>query len=249
MDRDNSYNWLRKLSEKDICEICGSSLKYATVQEDYKKLNCYFCAKEFLTNTFCPDGHYICDQCHSSKPVKIIREFCKKTELKNPFLIAEKIMQHPEFKLYGPEHHALTPAVILTALKNNDIKKPNGKDITFSDIDEAIRRGSEIPGGYCGFYGSCGAGMGSGIAISIFTNATPSKDVPRSLANEMTSRALNKIADDLEHCCKRSVRLSILESLRFLKEKFSIDLDYKPRSCPFTEMNRDKCSFELCPIY
>jgi hypothetical protein len=235
--------------EKDLCEICGDPLEYATVQEEYKTLTCFFCNKEFSTNIFCPNDHYICDQCHSSKPLEIITEFCKNTKLRDPFLIAEKIMKHPDFNLYGPEHHALTPAAILTSLKNNNIKKPDGDEVSFSDIKEAIRRGSEIPGGYCGFYGSCGAGIGSGIAISIFTGATPSKDVPRSLANKMTSRALNKIADNLEHCCKRSVRISIIEALRFLEEKFSISLEYQPRSCNFSELNKKKCAYEKCPIF
>jgi hypothetical protein len=237
------------MSGKDVCEICGESLEYATMQEDYETLSCYFCQKEFLANIFCPNGHYVCDSCHSSKPVEIISRFCKNTTLKDPFMIAERIMNHPDFNLYGPEHHALTPAAILTALKNNDIKKPHGTEISFSDINEAIQRGSNIPGGYCGFYGSCGAGIGAGIAISIFTDATPSKDIPRSFANEMTARALNEIADNLEHCCKRSVRISISETLRFLKEKFSISLEYQPDKCDFSKRNKENCAYEDCPIY
>ena len=54
-------------------------------------------------------------------------------------------MQHPKFKMYGPEHHVLTPAVILTSLKNNDIKKYDGTEITQFDIKEAIRRASKDP--------------------------------------------------------------------------------------------------------
>jgi hypothetical protein len=233
---------------KDICEICGEELEYATNQEDYKKLECVFCQKEFITSIFCPRGHYICDRCHLGKPIKIIEDFCLNTNLKNPFLIADKIMKHPNFKTYGPEHHALTPAVIITALKNNNIKKPDGTKITFSDIQEGINRGSKIPGGYCGFYGSCGAGMGAGVAISIFTNANPSTDIPRSLANKMTSRALLKIADDLEHCCKRSVRISICETLDFLREEFNIDLKYSPNRCQFSNLN-EKCERENCLIF
>jgi hypothetical protein len=136
----------------------------------------------------------------------------------------------------------------LTALKNNKIKKTNGSEITLFDIKEAIRRASKIPGGWCGFYGSCGAGMGSGVAISIFTGATPSTDFPRTLANQITSRSLNKIADNLEHCCKRSVRLSINETLKFLKEKFNIDLKYNYKKCDFSNIN-DKCVKEKCPIF
>ena len=234
--------------KKDKCEICGKELLYATQRGQYKELACDFCGNVFSANIFCEDGHYICDSCHMKGPIQIIEEICEKSKIKDPFILTDKILSHPKFKMYGPEHHVLTPAVILTSLKNNGIKKTNGQDITFNDIKEAIRRASKIPGGWCGFYGSCGAGMGSGVAISIFTGATPSKNTPRTLANEMTSRALNKIADNLEHCCKRSVRLAICETLEFLKDKYSINLEYTPLRCKFSDVN-DKCEKTKCPIY
>jgi len=238
------------MSEKksDKCEICHKNLIYGTKQEDYRKLECEFCGYIFNSNVYCEEGHYICDACHSKGPIEIIERICEETKIKNPFELADLIMKHPKFKVYGPEHHVLTPAVILTALKNNNIKKPDGNEINLFDIKEAIRRASKIPGGWCGFYGSCGAGMGSGVAISIFTGATPSTDFPRTLANQITSRSVNKIADNLEHCCKRSVRLSIIETLKFLKEQFNIDLSYTFERCYFSQIN-DKCVKEKCPIF
>jgi phage FluMu protein Com len=234
--------------KRDRCEICGKNLIYATKQGDYKNIKCEFCGKVFNSNIFCEAGHYICDSCHSKGPIEIIERICEETKIKDPFKLADVIMKHPSFKVYGPKHHVLTPAVILTALKNNNIKKPNGNEITLFDIKEAIRRASKIPGGWCGFYGSCGAGMGSGVAISIFTGATPSTDKPRTLANQITSRSLNKIVDNLEHCCKRSVRLSITETLKFLKEKFNIDLSYSISKYIFSKIN-NKCEREKCPIF
>ena len=97
-------------------------------------------------------------------------------------------------------------------------------------------------------YGSCGAGIGTGVAISVFTGATPSKDIPRSLANEITSRSLNKIADKLEHCCKRSTRLSICEVLEFLKDRFNINLVYDYKNCNFSNKN-NKCAKEKCLFF
>lgn len=234
--------------KKDKCEICGKKLLYATQENQYKDTTCEFCGNIFAANIYCEDGHYICDSCHMKGPIQIIEQICEKSKIKDPFVLADKILSHPKFKMYGPEHHVLSPAVILTSLRNNGIKKPNGQEITFNDIKEAIRRASKIPGGWCGFYGSCGAGMGSGVAISIFTGATPSRNTPRTLANEMTSRALEKIADNLEHCCKRSVKLSICETLDFLKDKFSINLDYTPSRCKFSDAN-DKCEKIKCPFY
>ncbi|MFX1363760.1 MAG: DUF5714 domain-containing protein [Promethearchaeota archaeon] len=238
------------MSEKksDKCEICGKNLIYSIEKEGYKALKCEFCGKIFNSNVYCEDGHYICDNCHSKGPIEIIERICEETKIKDPFELADVIMKHPKFKMYGPEHHVLTPAVILTALKNNNIKKYNGNEITLFDIKEAIRRASKIPGGWCGYYGSCGAGMGSGVAISIFTGATPATDYPRTLANQITSRSLSKIADNLEHCCKRSVRLSIFETLKFLKEIFQIELNYKYNNCIFSDRN-DKCEKVKCPIF
>jgi hypothetical protein len=235
-------------NKSDKCEICGNNLIYITSPNELKHLTCEFCGKSYDTNTYCENGHYICDNCHSREPIEIIESICENSEEKDPFKLADKIMRHPKFKLYGPEHHILTPAVILTALKNNGIKKPNGEEINLMDIKEAIRRASKIPGGWCGFYGSCGAGMGSGIAISIYTGATPSKSGPRTLANQITSRSLLKIADNLEHCCKRSVKLSICETLQFLEENFSIILDYSPARCVFSHLN-SKCEKSNCVMY
>ena len=234
--------------KSDKCEICGKNLIYAIKHEDYKVLKCEFCSEEFNSNIFCEDGHYICDICHSKGPIEVIERICEETNIKDPFELADVIMKHPNFKVYGPEHHVLTPAVILISLKNTNVKKPDGNEITLFDIKEAVRRASKIPGGWCGFYGSCGAGMGSGVAISVFTGATPSTDKPRTLANQMTSRSLNKIADNLEHCCKRSVRLSIIETLSFLREKFNIDLGYKFKKCDFSHVNK-KCEREKCPVF
>lgn len=88
------------MSEKsDKCEICGKGLSYATTQEDYKDLNCVYCRKNFSANVYCPEGHYICDDCHSRDVVKFMKTFCETTELKNPFLIADCLIKHPKFKV------------------------------------------------------------------------------------------------------------------------------------------------------
>ncbi|MBY8989718.1 MAG: SAM-dependent methyltransferase [Candidatus Lokiarchaeota archaeon] len=237
-----------KEKKSDKCEFCGGNLVYATDPKNHRNLTCMFCEESFTTNIYCEKGHYICDNCHSKNPIEIIERICEETNIKDPFKLADLIMKHHKFKVYGPEHHVLTPAVILTALKNNDIKKVNGDDITPFDIKEGIRRASKIPGGWCGFYDSCGAGMGFGIAVSIMTGATPSTNTQRSLANEMTSKSLAKIADNLEHCCKRSVKLAICETLDFLKEKFNIEMNYEHNKCNFSEIN-DKCEKGKCPFF
>ena len=131
---------LRIIEKKsDKCELCGGKLVYATDPKEQRNLNCDFCEKMFTTNIYCENGHYICDNCHSKNPIEIIERICEETNIKDPFKLADLIMKHHNFKVYGPEHHVLTPAVILTSLRNNGIKKVNGDDITLFDIKEGIK--------------------------------------------------------------------------------------------------------------
>jgi len=229
----------------DKCEICGKNLKHITNLREITEFTCNFCGKGEMPTTICPDGHYICNECHAKDSNEVISKFCETTDLTDPFEIAEEIMKHPNFKVYGPEHHVLVPAAILTSLKNLKIKNPNGKEVNFGHVQEAIRRASKIPGGWCGFYGTCGSGAGAGVAISVFTKATPSKNEERSLSILTTSRSLEKIADNLEHCCKRSLRLAISEIINMLNEKFELNLDFTPKTCSFSSIN-DRCEKEKC---
>ena len=233
--------------KKDICEICGKELTYLSPSDARKTLQCHFCGKKFDVNTYCENGHYICDECNAKDAKEITIEYLKKTTLTDPFRMADEIMQHPKFRIYGPEHHFLVPSVILTALKNSKVKKPNGKEVDFNDVLEGVKRGATIPGGYCGFFGTCGSGIGTGITVSIFTEANPSKDKERTLANKMTARVLTYVADDLEHCCKRSLKYAICEALDFLNEHFKIEpkLDFSPEACIFSEKN-PKCEQAKC---
>lgn len=245
---ENRPNETNETDETDVCEICGHTLVSVKDSNGSSEISCFFCHKNFSPNIYCPNGHYVCDACHSKDAIEAIKIFSKSTDLTDPFEIADEIMSHPSFKMYGPEHHVLVPVAVLTAIRNTECLKPDGNKVSNKDIKEAIRRASKIPGGWCGFYGSCGSGMGSGIAVSIFTSATPSTDIPRSLANKTTSGALRKIADNLEHCCKRSVRISIAEALQTLNKEFDLQLFSTAKSCKFSSKN-EKCEGRNCPVF
>lgn len=234
--------------KSDLCEICGKNLKLITDLDELVEATCSFCHKRRKTEIICPDGHYICDECHSKDAIGVIRDFCLETDLTNPYEIADEIMKHPNFKMYGPEHHVLVPATLLTCLKNLGVKNADGDPVTDDQILLAIQRSSKIPGGWCGFYGTCGAGAGSGVALSCFMRATPSTDRPRTIANITTARSLTKIADDLEHCCKRSVKHALGEALKVINENFGSDLQFQPVKCVFSSRN-DKCEKEKCPFH
>ncbi|MFX0100881.1 MAG: DUF5714 domain-containing protein [Candidatus Hodarchaeota archaeon] len=155
----------------------------------------------------------------------------------------ELILSYPQIKLHGPEHHFLVPAAIVTALKNH------GEDLHENYLKEIELRASKVPGGTCGYWGACGAGVGVGIAFSVFTRGSPGKKKERQDANWATSKVLEKIADGTEQCCKRATRLAIEVACDLLKEKFGIELPHeKDRKCDFASTNK-RCNKEDCGYY
>ena len=60
--------------------------------------------------------------------------------------------------MHGPEHHVMVGAALLTAYKNA------GGNIELKDaLIEMMHRGKAVPGGACGFWGACGAGISAGM--------------------------------------------------------------------------------------
>lgn len=178
------------MDSKDNCGVCGKPLVYNT-EKVRKRRN--FCDREFPALIYCPEGH---DACHSRGALDILRDVLSKTKSTDPFEILELVMSHPAVPMYGPEHHAILPAVVITVVKNAGYHTPEGA------VEKAIERGSKLPGGWCGSHGACGGGVGVGVAVSVLTEATPLKGPQRGLANAATAWALGKIVDNSTRCCK-----------------------------------------------
>ncbi len=225
------------MERKENCGVCGASLVYATEEIPTK---CHICGKESKARIYCPHGHYICDACHRQNTIVVLKQILSDTSSRSPLDIAELIMESPEVPMHGPEHHIIVPAVIITAAKNSGYNLPENA------LEQAISRSSQIPGGWCGFFGDCGSGVGVGIAVSVLTKATPLTGKQRSLAMEATSRALANICDNEPRCCKRSVRKALETAVQFLDEKLGIKLEKTERiACKYSGRNKE-CAKTSC---
>ncbi|SCG83034.1 hypothetical protein DW1_1463 [Proteiniborus sp. DW1] len=225
--------------------ICGKELMYF---EYYKEVECVYCHKTFKSNVTCLDGHYICDICHSIDSIDLIENYCRETNKTNPIEMATELMKNPSINMHGPEHHFLVPAVLLTSYYNIIDKK----DMKTRKLAIAKIRAKDIKGGFCGFYGNCGAAVGTGIYMSIILEATPLTKESWGLANLMTGTTLISLAKiGGPRCCKRNVFASIKEAAKFTDEHFKIKLyDYEKYSpiCSFRLRNRE-CLKGECPYY
>jgi hypothetical protein len=182
---------------------------------------------------------------------KVLPIILSKSE-KDPILLFEKIIEDlrgiwtasKELPFHGPWHHGIAPAIIILALKNN------GYEFTEKDVKEAFIRGLKIPAGGCGFYGTCGAGSGLGIAISIVEKSTPFHDKERSKAFSAAIKSNERIGKlGGPRCCRLSSYTMIDQAIKTL-EDYGYKLPHQKLigRCNVHSLNA-QCHGMRCPYY
>lgn len=115
-------------------------------------------------------------------------------------------------------------------------------------LQEMRSRGSRVPGGACGFWGACGAGISTGMFVSIVSGSTPLTNEPFALSHAMTSRSLGAIAQvGGPRCCKRDSYLSIQNAVAFARENLGVAMELHDIVCEFSGQN-NQCIGARCPF-
>ena len=221
------------------CLICKAPLEYLDTDV---LMECAICHKIENSKTRCVNGHYVCNKCHT-KGLDSIIGLCLSETSKNPVYIIEEMMHMPFCHMHGPEHHVMVGAALLTAYKN-----AGGSIDLERALKEIISRGSEVPGGSCGFWGACGAGISTGMFIAIISGSNPLAGEPFALAHKMTARSLAKIGEiGGPRCCKRDSFLAILSAVDYVKENFGIEMEKSNVVCSYSAKN-NQCIGKRCPF-
>ena len=222
------------------CLICGAALEYLDRDEE---LVCARCGKTQRSKTRCVNGHFVCDECHTGSTDEIT-EVCLGSASADPVEILEQLMALPSCHMHGPEHHIMVGAALLTAYKN-----AGGALDLKAALAEMRERGAQVPGGACGLWGACGAGISAGIYVSILLKATPLAKEAWGCANRMTARALEKIGKHGgPRCCKRDSYLAVLAAAEFTRECLGVALQPGPIRCSRWHQN-NQCLKEDCPFH
>lgn len=256
------------MSHSDECLICGAPLVYLDQAEE---MECSICYEIMPSKTRCQNGHFVCDWCHTQGMSSIV-EICLRMAdragqagqadraglrqgVSNPVEILEQLMDQPFCHMHGPEHHSMVGAALLTAYYNAGGQiggaGPDGKQSGMSleeALHEMMRRGREVPGGACGFWGACGAGISTGMFMSIITGSTPLQTDAWGLSNQMTAAALAKIGEvGGPRCCKRDSYLAMEAAVRFCREKLGVTMDWTKPVCSRSRQN-NQCIGRRCPF-
>ena len=239
------------------CLVCGSPIVYF---ENAKESECSICRKKYQSNALCVEGHFVCNECHREKGFEDIKSIALSSTSINPVEIADEMMKMESVNMHGPEHHFLVAAALLSAYFNRIKYKDTDDKIqcNFNDSDDtksviilkAEQRASNVPGGICGLWGSCGAAIGAGIFFSIITDSNPLTIESWSNANLLVSNALLTISENGgPRCCKRNTYLAITSATEFIESKMGVYLEIPENiKCEYFERNNE-CKHEECKYF
>lgn len=221
------------------CLICKAPLEYLVHDE---MMECVICHKKEYSKTRCVEGHYVCSDCHT-EGMDSIFGFCLAATSTDPIEIILRIMDMPFCHMHGPEHHVMVGAALLTAYKNA------GGELELEEaLEEIYNRGKAVPGGACGFWGACGAGISAGQFVAIATQSTPLAVEPWGLSNRMTAAALEAIGKvGGPRCCKRDSWLAILAAVDFSRECLGVEMKKTVPVCTHNRKN-NQCIGIRCPF-
>lgn len=235
----NIINKNNKISKG--CMKCGSTLKYLEFEIE---MECCFCGKTALANARCEKGHFICDSCHSEDAEQVIKRILLATKEIDTIKLMNTIRQHNSMPLHGPEHHFTVPGVIVATYRNL------GGDVGDNHILTAIERGKKIPGGACGFWGGCGAALGTGIGFGVIMGSNPLDPQGRKLVQGITGEVINGLSDiEAARCCQREVWKALKIAAEISKRVLSIPLQAKgSTTCHQMALNKE-CPGLDCPWF
>ena len=220
--------------------ICKAPLEYLNTDEE---MECVLCHKKQYSKTRCINGHFVCDECHAGGMDGIVA-VCLNSKSDDPIEILETMMSMPSCHMHGPEHHTMVGSALLTAYKN-----AGGEIDLVSALGEMQKRGKQVPGGACGYWGACGAGISTGMYISIALKSTPLAKEAWGLSNQMTANALSAIGKNGgPRCCKRDSYLAITEAVEFTAENLGIKMELEKPVCSYSHLN-NQCRQPACPFY
>lgn len=222
------------------CLICKAPLVYLNQDEP---MECAICHKREPSKTKCENGHYVCNECHMSGLDSAVG-ICLSEPSKDPIAVLNRLMALPFCHMHGPEHHVLVGMALLTAYHN-----AGGAIDLPAALSEMKSRGELVPGGACGFWGACGAGISTGMFVSIVTGSTPLTQQSFGLSHKMTAQSLRAIGEvGGPRCCKRDSYLSILQAINFAEKQFGVKMERTRVLCDYSSQNT-QCIKERCPFH
>lgn len=203
---------------KENCLICNGKLEYLEIG---KEVTCIRCGQKENGYVYCPDGHYICNDCHGKSAFDIILNASLSSKETNPLIIAEEILEISSIPMLGCEHALITVGALLAAIRNH------GKiTVTNKQIKDAFNRTKkQAIAAYCGLTGVCGIAPAIGASFSVILGAACPKDQETAVTMHVVAGIIEAIANETGPCCcKNFMRTALILSCNLAEEHLKIKL-------------------------
>jgi SAM-dependent methyltransferase/organic radical activating enzyme len=224
------------------CMVCGAALEYLDREV---VMDCAYCGQSSSSAARCKAGHFVCDGCHTKESIDAIISICLSAKETDLLALFARTKQHPTIPRHGPQYHAMVPGIILAVLKN-----AGHPDVDDEMIRSGIQRGAKVPGGFCGFVGSCGAALGSGAALAAVWQSNPYKAKERKRLQTIVPQIAAKIGKlEAARCCQRDCMLALKEIAKRSQELFGITLEAKGELRCTQQHENAQCMGRTCPLY
>lgn len=174
------------------------------------------------------------------------RELCLAWKGSDPTALLEHLMAAEACEPFGPVHHSLVGASLLTCAW-----PAAGSGELADALDELSSRASCVPGAACARWGVCGAAASSGMAFAILAGNAPLKAEGWSEGQLMVADILEQIARaGSPRCCKRDSRIAVKAAIPWLNEKLGckLELGCKRPACSVSAKN-SMCLGAACPYF
>lgn len=165
----------------------------------------------------------------------------------DPIEAAERVMDDANFPMHNFAHHYLVPALLLTSVCRT---KGVGAEAYGKMMKTAEERSLNVLPAFCGLYGACGAAVGCGVFMSVFTGATPLSKERWALCNGATAGALQKMADlGGPRCCKRMTFTALQFMKDYIAEHLGAEVAMPDKiRCKYDRFNLE-CLKDECPYH
>ena len=230
-----------KITDREGCMVCGAALGYLDAPVAAR---CHYCGRTVDTQARCTSGHVVCDVCHAADAIDAIRSICRSAPERDMVALMARLREHPAVPIHGPEHHALVPAVVVTAARNAGLALDN------THLETALARGGSIAGGACAFLGVCGAASGVATGFSIILGANPYRGEQRQAVQLVAGRALARIAAvAAARCCQRDCWLALQEASASSQALLGVHLPAAERLLCRQLAGNAECLGASCPLW
>lgn len=175
-------------------------------------------------------------------------EYCLGSDERDPSVLLEELMAQDNCQAFGPVHHFLTGAALLTCLRN--AQGDAGKSRLPEDLAVLGARSSAVPGAACALWGVCGAAISAGMAYAIVAENAPLKAEGWREGQHVVSDIERVIVETgTPRCCKRDSRIAVRVAAAAFTHDFDVSMLCKEweGECAVSDVNT-VCLGGKCPF-